>query len=1334
MSNGNSSEWLLAPMEVSALVAGTDAGTNAASYAWSDLAPDYSKILGELTLLGPDLIDLFPQGGKQKSAIPAPGIHLHWFLPEAFGRSSGNSYPAIPNRWIVQRARFAPGTTTLKDVARWIVESDTLNQANKHDPARITVLRPTQSQLFDDMGRAVPLDGWTESKPPDFVLTALGSGVPYFASHYPACKGVLGFYDPTPSNGDTGDWQVSYQVAGWCSDPARDLLNGLDAAAVMAKLETLDWAASTARSSAHVLCHGAVCRIRWNGASPHISSVPKKPKTTFCLGNTTAETLSTLLATKMGKNPADVQKLEPLLAGFQYGMLASLQQMDDVDAEFHSHRFIKTSGADRYSIEPSRKPPTTGNADSAPMQAPSTLRLPAELDTALADLNAKALEDARQQRELAALQQALFSLWGLWAADYVTAPFGPKNTVPASVLQSAKDEVTAASVLAKAAASAHQTARQALGTILTSRFADLELEQSTEPPFFRASDPAILIAGTGFAPTGIIDRYIQNQQLPCRWTTEIVTGVTAAPLPSLAPVTVQAKDLYPSALLATVPAMGAGPSIDVLNALLSEILILDPADPTKPPLMPPVADLLTTTLANSASVKLSPDDLAKLKQSIVDLLTNPDPTQKDPSLAGDTSGAAVLRPDSVALFRWTVNPWRPVLLAWEAVWHPDPGLDGKSSIVDADKPWQPWPLNDGGNEFQLPQTPGAAQPDNADAGVLTLQSYTMLDPHPEWVLRRQLEKLKDQLPDGGGDALAAAIAKVDTLDVLAQTLSGFHDALRQLRQGLQLPSIQPAFVTQQAKAAVADPVWNLLNTRAMLAPDLTNPLQPIRAGMIELKRIWLVDSFGQTAKPSDWDYDQLISFGLPKPAGSSGQSRLAALPPRYVQPARLTLDWVPAGDSQPGGSALCGWIFPNHLDQSLMVCDSDGKLLGALQTILRVKLSSSKNLQSFFWVPVPGSANTPADIPDAHLRAFVQKLTTMGADAGNSLLASIARVQADTGAAAEQDPRLSLLVGKPLALARASLRIELASSPVRVANAPVPTAPGQIAPGPTAISESSAPQSSTSQDPTRGFTRVDFPVRLGGLPGAAGGLAGYLLDSGDDTFYPRYGIGGADYPGSLQHNQPLMLNADSPIGLTLLMDPAAPVYARCGLLPRHAFYLPSAVAAGVSSIRDVFFQSAPLLGAAGTMNIPRPSDDYGHWSWAVRPSVTYWLESAEITDPGDRAAFARNPVELQEGWLKLAMNPVNISAFWVKEGALTVDPGTRVTLGWTVEGADALTLADKKTNQPIASWSRQSDASLPAEFPLQVTTNIEVILTATDLQANSSVKSLQLTAKKGASQ
>jgi hypothetical protein len=129
--------------------------------------------------------------------------------------------------------------------------------------------------------------------------------------------------------------------------------------------------------------------------------------------------------------------------------------------------------------------------------------------------------------------------------------------------------------------------------------------------------------------------------------------------------------------------------------------------------------------------------------------------------------------------------------------------------------------------------------------------------------------------------------------------------------------------------------------------------------------------------------------------------------------------------------------------------------------------------------------------------------------------------------------------------------------------------------------------------------------------------------------------------------------------------------------------------------------------------------------------VTYWQEYAEITDPGERCGFGQNPVELQEGWLKLVMNPVNIAAFWVKEGSVAVTAGTRVTLGWIVEGAQTLTLSLKDSDQPLVSWAMRQGPGLPDEYQLQVTETMQVSLTAMDQQNNRSVKSLQLTVTQG---
>ena len=95
------------------------------------------------------------------------------------------------------------------------------------------------------------------------------------------------------------------------------------------------------------------------------------------------------------------------------------------------------------------------------------------------------------------------------------------------------------------------------------------------------------------------------------------------------------------------------------------------------------------------------------------------------------------------------------------------------------------------------------------------------------------------------------------------------------------------------------------------------------------------------------------------------------------------------------------------------------------------------------------------------------------------------------------------------------------------------------------------------------------------------------------------------------------------------------------------------------------------------------------------------------------------------------MNPVSIAAFWVKEGSVAVAAGTRVTLGWMVEGAETLTLSVKDSEKPLLSWSRRQGSALPQEYRMLVSESLRVSLTAADLQGNRSVKSLRLDVTQG---
>ena len=608
----------------------------------------------------------------------------------------------------------------------------------------------------------------------------------------------------------------------------------------------------------------------------------------------------------------------------------------------------------------------------------------------------------------------------------------------------------------------------------------------------------------------------------------------------------------------------------------------------------------------------------------------------------------------------------------------------------------------------------------------TYKSYSMLAPNAAWVLRRRLQKLNLAK---GSDKLSQIISDLDSMPVVAQSLGGFQQALGQLVEGLQLPPINPKYLnatppsTQPKLDPVTDPVagYPALDPQHMYAPALSrdgvplHPFQPMRAGKLSIRRLSIVDSFGQTRvliNTTGTDAPIVPSFGLPTP---KADDPAVVLPPRYLQPARVDFKWRPAAEDATVGTPLCGWIFSNHLDQSLMVCNAKGHLLGALQRVIRAPGAGGSggghdSNRGFFWVPVPGQNTTEVDIDDPELSRFVANVLTFNGDGARHFLASIEAAQADVDQTVEHDPRLSILVGRPLALVRARLGIELDGAPYRDAAAPV------------------EPSTVAGQDPTREIAAVRFPMRLGGTSGAAGGLAGFMLQD-SDTYYPRFGLTGTDYAG-VQYGKDIDVDARAPVDVTLLMDPHAAVHARSGILPRHSITLPEDVAAGLTAIQDVFFQSAPILGPPGAPCLPNPSDDYGTWSWAARPQVTNWLEFPEIRDPGDTGGFGTRPQQLQEGWLKLKMNPVSMQAFWVKEGAVTVAPGTTITLGWMVEGADTLVLQAQGSDAPIATFTADENHHLPDQYRYTVERTVTITATATDKQGNRSVKSLALDTRK----
>jgi len=213
--------------------------------------------------------------------------------------------------------------------------------------------------------------------------------------------------------------------------------------------------------------------------------------------------------------------------------------------------------------------------------------------------------------------------------------------------------------------------------------------------------------------------------------------------------------------------------------------------------------------------------------------------------------------------------------------------------------------------------------------------------------------------------------------LLAQSLSGFNEALLMQKQTFQLPVGDPlGFADYQP---FTDAVRDVVGRSNRTAPQPHTGFNPIRTGVLKINQLRLVDTFGQV-QTLNLQENQVITTDV---MTSPTNPHLTTLPPRIVQPARLNFRWLageddfalqesddPEMNSHPVSTPICGWLLPNNLDNSLMVYDAQGRALGSLNRGGR-------------WEPAPGGQRSVVrwPLPNPHLHRVVTYLQEQSAEA-----------------------------------------------------------------------------------------------------------------------------------------------------------------------------------------------------------------------------------------------------------------------------------------------------------------------------------------------------------------
>jgi hypothetical protein len=1238
-----------------------------------------------------------PEGTPVAESMPAPfdegeprppGVHLHWAMPDALlrgtldtaGQATANrmGLAPLPDRWVVLRLIFPEGSAR-PNLAGWVLEAD--------------------------RAAAVPLPTWTEGAGAAATgvvldpaeLTGLVGGSVLWSAAYDAVLNRFALHDPLEGVQARDGDLATYLVAGWWKHPAND---PLDAARSSDSLDEL------------------LARLRW---WPVRDWGDERTEQQYAA---TQEALRKALGLTTGErfSPRPVTTVARRAAAAGSATFTPRDQLTEVTSVVAASTFA-AEAAVRFTARPWHLRstllhgsvygvPVAGpvDLDGRPREADVTVALGQHDDDVLAALGGVPGTTAAQRRDAERLMEAftqqrlnrIDSPDGLaeieeteHAASFSSVPSGEVaatdrlaqrvRTGAASGRTAGRTDVRSREGVLGAAAPPKIQVTASEATLTFSKVADLRV--LTESEAFRelydksddvlaaveprvverpaarwtsAADPLVGLRGARRSLRhGGDGRGSASGSLTCRWPHHAYQDV---------PGVVDGADL--------VPTLGNGSVPPEVLRLVREAVVHDPYhDDWLTLAAPAVRDgvlaptLVFNRLRAESALRFGTDGRYDGTTQVLgtDLAGSSRSSRARGARAARPAAAvgaaravadelarfSILRgvdPDLVAVTSWS-QPWVPLYLEWEVE---VPGLDPDDLVG--------WTL--GSVDLTGGSAPGATARTVTGRSVLTTGAAVAL--HSAVLDHLAAEDARDSAGNGEIDEsteqalrdLAEAVRHVDLVTAamsgLRDRLLGFDDAV----DGL----VRPASAVGPGAA-----------TAPTSAPAM------LLAGGVRLLRARLVDAFGRLLEvPVD-------GVRVPERYGVEGVPGALGLPPRLLRPARWQLRLVdaatPAGapgtearvdqiDTSLQVSPVCGFLLPDHLDETLEVFGADGRPLGE---ILHEAVGGG-----VMWEIAPGREGpadsgprfdlAPAQEPLGLLAAGVVaadsaergRRAAAGLPADESALTAMLRAvdtalwTVDTFSSFGAEHVVGL-VGRPIAVVRAQLELQL--QPTTDVDLSDPVRAGEWA---------------KAQESLQRFA---FPVRIGELTRTDDGVLGFYVDddwsrlrvvdkavagSARDSGRSRGQLGliggSAGVPGVTPIEHPyvvgpdasaaagdadtLLLHLGQRVTLTILMHPAGKAHLTSGLLPRkHVQLSRDWVGPGLAAIAPSL-RTGPVLVETDLdqdqqVRLPKVSvfgQQQDLW-WRDTPGT--WRHDAILAATQD-ALLPVTPAELREGWVRVA--------------------------------------------------------------------------------------------------
>lgn len=1121
----------------------------------------------------------------QNNARPQVGINLHWNLPAALrsgvASPDGMSLPPAPNRWLVTRIEWQPDGAA-PTFTYFYVQSDALTATSPAAggyctaPLSVEEVRaliaqdPSNVPLFRYLGLTTPVDGSvTDVADVLSPFTAMGYGLPDFASFAPNCVNVFGMCDTAPA-----PVPASYAVLGWYSDLTCDPVSqaytngGRNATAASDIPRT--WLYDTSVIPAQSLYFGFWSGIQWQDDTPFQATSPQVAETTLTVGNSPYEALTALIALSAQNTELPASELETVFNALQLGRLNAEGQAgfsEGVARSMLGLSYQSHKGAEQWVVRPLGQAPRNGLAQDQLISKQDLRRLN--------DLQAE-LEGA--EARLRSEQSELFIAWYNYQNDK------QNGLAYATVLQNKQSDIShwkkRVDDLRHAVAEELAQAEAAAVAVGAYQIARVPKQHLAQP-----ADHTILMSGQGVSP--LPPDSFASAQLPCFLSDAlsedpvmtIAAGLVEGSVQGT--LTVTAKPVLPWSDLNG--AGGAAGASAYGASLIQAVLGLDPLGS-----------------AYTASVMASDGDFSPSSQNPAIL----SPSEVGPALAATLQDYLQGQPSLVtsSIFG-SGNPialglageaGAPIILAWSCqVFMPDGFFDPSTqdylpgAVVDN----YVWSANN--LELRI----------NADATFASTgsvwQGAVPLSPNITLSLVDQLQTLGDLVQDDA--TLAGLVKEFQDKPMLAQTVSGFHRGLGGLTPMLQLPVFDPYDPSETDAIEQSLAIGKAIGKAPLYTPMPACAYSPIRAGNVFLTMLGqkssgasgslnLVDEFGRITAISTTS----INFPSTIQPGSSTSGGNFLPTVRLAQPSRLRFDAV-----APAGGAIQGWIVPNFVDNSLAFYGADGIGIGVLAP------SASDQPPIWFTLPgvlAPGAPFSAAFSADQRvLSAIAGALHAANSSYLTGMVAAIQSCQENIVPPPGDTNVVATIVATPLAVVQARLSLEV---------------PGGMLPSPAMKMNGDFNEAFQYF----GVGDVRFPLHLGAASDLDDGLVGFFSLQDQNAPYDTFYSAGAGAQESQQVVAPPVGVPYVTIGdkktapvealVTLLFDPRCSVQATNGVSPPATLKLAPADYQGALKSMRFALSAMPLLTPAqvealAPAPVPIPHGVPGPWT-VVYPDLQAW--------------------------------------------------------------------------------------------------------------------------------